>query len=963
MCVAQSECHQHDGREVCSDFNRSLINSKTIRFRSKPVHTVQLKFSHMLTIHINKNASGLVTYFTNSLSKDDYFFSGKSIPGRWHGQLAHELELGEKVSQKDFSSLAHNKHPKTGEKLTARNVSERRTSIEYTFSAPKSVSLMMALSKKEKGREILNAHRRAVKKAMVHIEADMQTQTRINGRKTYANTGKIVYARFDHFTSRPTKEEDSPDAKYSSDPNLHSHAVVFNCTKYNGKFQAIEGSTIHRVAPYYEAIYHSHLSKSLKDLGYEIVRTKDRYEIHSPGLTRRTIEKFSRRTVEIEKLAKNLGITNPKTKGKLGATTRLSKSKIGENINLKKIWFKKLTPIEKLAIQNAKKQHSKIVNPISSKKAIDRALSHHLERNSTVPVKKLLAHSLSLGYGNLTLKELKKELVSRDNILYAKMGHLDYLTTKQMVRAEDRMIAFAASTKGTLKPINAEYKIQRGFLNNQQRKAIQQILHSSDRVSILSGAAGVGKSTLLVEIKEAASQKGKKIVALAPSSGASRGVLRSKGFKDADTIATFLKNKELQQKAKDQIILVDEASLVGVSTLNKIFDTARKSKARIILSGDTRQHGSIEHGSALRLLQKQSNLKIASVNKILRQRANPEYKKAIDLLAAGKTRLGFEKLNKMNAVIEIEEVEKRHQKIALNYIQSIKDRRSALVICPTHAEGEMITKAIRNEMKEYGRIGNREHSYTIQKNLSLTEAQKQDEAMYEKNMVVQFHQNYKGGFKAGVKYNVLQIDKKGNILIKSDEGKNPQKLPKEAHEHFQVFQKDKINLSKGDLIRITNNGRTVEKSRLHNGQTFIVNGFTPDGHICLSNGRTLDKNYANFTYGYVQTSHAAQGKDCQDVLVAQSSISFAATNEKTFYVSASRATEQVKIFTDDKEALREVISKSGEQMSARDIANKQSRQKERRLRYYNHLIKTLMKDGRAKQQSKIKVQGPVYEKK
>ena len=42
----------------------------------------------------------------------------------------------------------------------------------------------------------------------------------------------------------------------------------------------------------------------------------------------------------------------------------------------------------------------------------------------------------------------------------------------------------------------------------EQRKAIEQILKSPDRVMILSGSAGVGKSTLLVEIKEAAEQKG-----------------------------------------------------------------------------------------------------------------------------------------------------------------------------------------------------------------------------------------------------------------------------------------------------------------------------------------------------------------------------------------------------------------------------------------------------------------------
>jgi len=458
----------------------------------------------MLTIHINKNASGLVTYFTNSLSKDDYFFSGKFIPGRWHGRLVQDLGLPEKVSQKDFSRLAHNQHPKTGKKLTARNAAERRTSIEYTFSAPKSVSLIMALSDKETGRDILNAHRLAVKKAMVQIEADMQTQTRINGRKTYAKAGGIVYARFDHFTSRPTFDQENSMAKYSSDPQLHSHAVVFNCTKYNGKYQAIDGSSVYRMANYYGAIYHSHLSASLKGLGFDVRRTKDRWEINSPGLTRRTIEKFSRRTMEIEALAKKLKISNPKTKAKLGATTRLAKSKVRDNVDLKRIWLDRLTPFELNAIKSAKSVEQKAFQGVTPKAAIDRALAHHLERHSTVPVKKLLGHALTLGYGSLTLKDVQKELESRANMLYAKRGYLNHLTTKEMVRAEDKMIAFAASGKGTIAPINSRYEIQREFLNDEQRKAVHQILKSNDRVSILLGAAGVGKSTLLVEIKSAA---------------------------------------------------------------------------------------------------------------------------------------------------------------------------------------------------------------------------------------------------------------------------------------------------------------------------------------------------------------------------------------------------------------------------------------------------------------------------
>ena len=908
----------------------------------------------MMRIRINKNASGLVSYFTNSLSKDDYFFEeGKTVSGYWHGKLVEEFGLDHRVHKKDFSAFAHNVHPKTGKLLSIKEIENRRISIEYVFSAPKSVSVVMALTS---DKEILNAHRRAVKKAMLAIERDMHTQVRIDGRNTYQRTGNILYARFDHFTARPTKEENNPLARYSADPLLHSHCIAPNVTSYNGQLRALEGSVIHKVASFYEAVYHSHLSKSLQDIGYDIVRTKDRYEIK--GVSRRVIEKFSNRTIEIEKLAQKLGITDAKKKSELGAKTRLNKSKLKENVDLKKIWHSRLTPKELNGIQTAKGMVRPSLNSITPKQAIDLSLKHCLERNSAVPVKRLYAHALKLGYGSLTPEQVSKEVKSRHNILYAKEGYLKYLTTKEMVRAEDRMIEFAASGKNTLKPMHTEYKIQRDFLNDQQRKAINQILNSKDRVTILSGAGGVGKSTLLIEVKEAAEQKGKRIVAIAPSSGASRGVLRQKGFKDADTIAKFLKSREMQKQAVGQIILVDEASLVGVKTMNNIFDTARKAKARVILAGDIRQHSSPEHGDALRLLQEKAQLKIARVDENLRQRNNPAYKKAIDLLAEGKTRQGVNALDRMDAVIEIEDVKERHEKIAEEYLSSIEARRTALVISPTHAEGTIITEVIRQKMKARGRIQGEKKSFIIQKNMSLTAAEKQDYAQYEKGMVVQFHQNVKGGYKAGMKYDVIAKTKDGNIHIKEAGGKTTMILPTKAQEHFQVFQNSTLILAKGDLIRITHNGKTIEQSRMHNGQILSVKGFTREGHIELSNGKTLDKSYGHLKYGIVQTSHAVQGKDCQDVFVAQSEMSFPATNEKQFYTSASRAKDRIKIYTDDKKALKEAIAKSGERMSARDVADRHYRRTRNRRRYYDLMHKTYSKDEREKEYTRQSIQEP-----
>ena len=267
-------------------------------------------------------------------------------------------------------------------------------------------------------------------------------------------------------------------------------------------------------------------------------------------------------------------------------------------------------------------------------------------------------------------------------------------------------------------------------------------------------------------------------------------------------------------------------------------------------------------------------------------------------------------------------------------------------------------------MKTRGRIGMDEKSFTIQRNLSFTEAQKKDVAMYEPKMIIQFHQNVKGGFKAGQKYEVVSKDDDGRIFVSADKDAKPLSLPMRPAERYQVFKQDEIKLSHGDLIRITNNGRTQEHTRIHNGQVFKVKGFTSEGHIRLSNGKTLDKTYANFSYGVVNTSHGVQGKDAHTVLIAQSAMSFAATNSKQLYVSASRAKENIKIYTDDKDALREAVSKSGDRMSARDIADRQKGEKRMHIKtrnrrhYLNTIIKPFTKDDRSRQSTKEQILKP-----
>ena len=128
---------------------------------------------------------------------------------------------------------------------------------------------------------------------------------------------------------------------------------------------------------------------------------------------------------------------------------------------------------------------------------------------------------------------------------------------------------------------------------------------------VIRGVAGTGKTTLEQEIGEALHEAGKPVVAIAQSVKASREVLREEaGFASADTVARFLKDTEMQQSARNGVILVDEASQLGTRDMHAVFTVAETVNARIVLVGDRRQHKSVTAGEPLKLLEDRAGLPV-----------------------------------------------------------------------------------------------------------------------------------------------------------------------------------------------------------------------------------------------------------------------------------------------------------------------------------------------------------------
>jgi len=517
------------------------------------------------------------------------------------------------------------------------------------------------------------------------------------------------------------------------------------------------------------------------------------------------------------------------------------------------------------------------------------------------------------------MEKVKRQLL-RDELIKENMDGRQWLTTRDVLAEEKRLIDFVQDGKGKFKPFGSgKYQFQNQKLSDEQRNAVLHVLQSTDRVTAIRGGAGTGKTTMMKEAVAAIESTGQKVFTFAPSAEASRGVLRSDaGFANAETVEALLQNPKLQAQVRGHVLWIDEAGLLSVRTLARVADLAQKQNCRLILSGDTAQHRAVERGDALRLLEQHANLQAAELTQIRRQKADA-HKAVVADLRAGNLENAFKRLDRLGMLREMD-ADQRHEALATNYTAAVSEGKSALVISPTHAEGERVTREIRAKLKAARKLAADEYEFIQLKNLQWTEAQRGDARNYQAGQVVQFHQNL-AGFRRGERVTVKSHDASGVMVGRQNGG--TASLPLDMAAHFQVYESRQIVLAAGDWIRITQNGFAKEKQRLNNGDLKQVKGFTKDGDIKLENGWVVSKDYGNLTHGYCLTSYSSQSKGVDCVFVAESSESFRAADREQFYVSASRFKEALKIYTDDKRQLLEAVRKSSHRPSATDLVTKE----------------------------------------
>lgn len=864
----------------------------------------------MLRINQLTSAEGAKQYYTQALSREDYYIQGQEIVGQWHGRGATLLRLSGDVDRDRFFALADNLRPDTGATLTVRQKDGRRVGYDFTFSAPKSVSILYAMTGDKR---LLDAFRSAVGDTMREMEAAVKTRVSEGKEKlTPRTTGNMIWSDFIHTVTRPV--DGMPD------PDLHAHCVAFNAT-YDLKEQRWKAADFHNLkqdAPYYEAAFHSRLAARMRSLGFGIERHGKWWDI--AGIPRDLIEKFSRRTAMIEAKADELGITKANAKGELGARTREQKALYLDQSTLKAAWQGRLSATDRTALDAVLSTGSSADSGgqtgITPEEALAYAVTASFERVSVVSEKQLYETALRRGVGAVSPEEIAAA-AERAGILTATVNGRKLVTTREVLAEEEAMLAFARNGRGTLRSLGglaAEY-YHSDTLNPGQVAAVKHVLTSSNRVMLIRGRAGTGKTTLMKEaVTQIEKRSGKRVFTFAPSADASRGVLRQEGFTDADTVARLLVDEVLQERLRGNVLWIDEAGLLGVRDMAKVFALADRLDCRVILSGDSKQHGSVSRGDALRLLEARAGIRPAETTDIMRQRGT--YRDAVAAIAKGDLTDGLERLDTFGCFVEVLK-DDPYLMLCNDYLKTLNAGKTALIISPTHREGEAVTKEVREALKRTGKIGMEDRPFWALRNLYWTEAEKGDAGKYRSGLVVQFFQNAKG-VKNGERLRIEGTDENGNVQAIGADGRTIV-LPLQQATRFQVYEPYRLGLAAGDTIRITQNGKTQEGKKLNNGALYQVKRFTRDGNIVLNNGWVIGKEFSHVAHGYCATSHASQGKTVDRVFIAQSAESFPASSQEQFYVSVSRGREEVRIYTDDKEALKERVKESGLRASATEL--------------------------------------------
>ena len=563
-------------------------------------------------LSIGKLGKGQERYYLDKVAEgaEDYYSGEGEEAGEWIGDAAARLGLEGEVGEDQLVAMLTGRNPVDGELLLGMRGVPASGSVpgfDLTLSAPKSVSLLWALGGAEVAAEVKAAHREAVQAALGYMQREACWTRRGAGGSEFAKGNGYLAAAYLHRSSR------------NGDPQLHTHVLVANATRADGRWTRLYHPAIYDHATTASYLYEAHLRDELsRRLGVEWQPTrKGIAEIE--GFADEHLRAFSTRRAEILAAAGE----NASAASRQVATlaTRKPKDLDISKVELRQRWRSKAEEIgldreaieRTLGVRDPAERY-----PALAVQQLGRAVTEgrsHFDRRDAIQA---VADSLRNGAQGADVERLADEFLAAESVIQiAETAKGPRYTTRRIWELErealaaiERMSAERANVAGEL--IAARVIESRPTLKTDQREMVRRLLTSTERVAVVIGEAGTGKSFAIVAVAEGWAQAGIELRIAAPTWRAA-GVLRADGL-PAVSVAALLSELDRGEReggsealAQESALVIDEAAMVDSASLARLIQHAERAEAKLVLLGDPEQLGEIEAGGLFRAIAERSD--------------------------------------------------------------------------------------------------------------------------------------------------------------------------------------------------------------------------------------------------------------------------------------------------------------------------------------------------------------------
>lgn len=897
----------------------------------------------MLNISKALNAGQAQSYHKLEFTSEtqNYYKQGETVKGEWQGKLAASFGLNGEVVPLEFSRLAEGIHPQTEEPMvrhrpaqeyknadgTTTKAVEHRAGWDATFSAPKSVSLTALVGGDDRVRE---AHRAAVTIALDELER--YTQARIGGNNPAETTGKFVAAKFEHDTARPVDG-------YAA-PQLHTHAVIFNVTeRADGSTRALQERAFFESQQYATAVYQSALTYQLRSIGYEIESGRSGAP-EIKGYSQEYLDASNPRSRQIKEQLEKSGYSGPEAAQIAAHSTRDRKQSLSaEEVlaahkEMAAAFGNQPEQVVAAARNRALQQDKEPEQKNLGKEAVTFARDSIFEREAVADERAILRDALRRGMGETSYRDIRREFDRRRDagefrsVQGMKHDSARSFTTPETIAAERANIRHVLEGRNAIEPMMTagrarEQANTRSFLNDSQRRVIEEVLTSSDRIHGLQGLAGTGKTTTLQTIREGAEASGYIVEGFAPTSKAA-GQLREAGI-EATTLQSFIargQNHPSADTANRHLYMLDESSLASTRQMRSFVGKLNPND-RVLVIGDTRQHQGVDAGRPFQQMQ-EAGMQTSQLDRIMRQK-DPKLLRAVQHLANNETVKGIAMLAEQGRVTEIPNGHDRIVAIARDYAANPEN---TIIVSPDNRSRQQINEAVRAELRKGGGLAeDGQRLRTLTHRSDMTGADRTWAARYNPGDVLQYSTGSKAeGIERGSFATVHSVDARANTVTVSLEGGSTVTYDPRRLKGVNVFREAEREFAAADRVQFTAPNKDLGVANRDLGTVVSLE----DGQMTLrmdgKSARTVTfdtAEFRQFDHGYAVTSHSSQGLTAGRVLAhIDTDSSRSLINNRLAYVSISRASDDARVYTNNAETLGERLSSNIEKTAAVEPLNR-----------------------------------------